>query len=181
MASQGPNSPSTATASNWSSPNNITSSNNAHASKQFNSGGGTSDTLQATSFGFSIPSGATIDGIVVEIERYADSNFPTLNITDNEIRLIKGGVISGTNKATATSWSTTESYFTYGGSSDLWGLSLTRTDVNASNFGVSIKVTGTVLEKAQVSAFVDHVRITVHYTESGGGGSQTNALLMAGD
>ncbi len=54
----------------WSNPGNITSSNNTYATAT-SSGGGNSTThyLKATNFGFSIPSGATIDGITVGIER----------------------------------------------------------------------------------------------------------------
>ena len=180
MASSGPNSPSSNSTSGWSAPTETYSSNNTYCSIQFNSGGGVSGAQVNTGYGFSIPSGATIDGIVVEIEKKASDNSIFLKITDLEVKLVKGGTAGGTNKALGTGWSTTESYITYGASNDLWGLSWTDSDINASNFGVHLKVKGTVVGKAQVFAYVDHVTITVYYTAGGGAVIQT-ALLVAGD
>lgn len=133
--------------------------------------GRTTETANLTTFGFSIPSTATIDGIIVAIERSASAGG---TVTDLAVKLIKGGTISGDNKAdTVTTWPTTDGTVTYGGASDLWGLTLLYSDVNASNFGVSISATG-----VGSAGFpqVDHVTITVYYTDAGGGGQPTRTM-----
>lgn len=61
-------------------------------------------------------------------------------LLDNEVLIVKAGTISGTNKGTNSPITTTEAYSSYGGSSDLWGLSWTYSDINDSTFGVAFKV-----------------------------------------
>lgn len=118
--------------------------------------------LNCTGFGFSIPVGATINGILVEYKcKSANSLRP---VKDTSIRLIKGGVISGNNNATAAAWTNVVagSYQARGGSSDLWGLTLAPSDVNASNFGVVISAIGSGTKTRGAS--IDAVRMTVTYT-----------------
>lgn len=176
MSSQGPNSGGTfadggeVVGLQWTNPGNAAASDNSYATKICSTSGSSSNTLQATNFGFSIPSGATINGITVEIERKSNRGSPTL--VDASVKLIKGGTVSGTDKASASTWPTADAYATYGSSSDLWGLTLTDSDVNASNFGVSLRVKQSPTGgKLTATANVDHIRITVTYT-GGGGGSQ---------
>jgi len=52
----------------WTNPGNAASSDNAYAVFS-TSGVQQSHYLKATNFGFSIPAGATIDGVAVSIER----------------------------------------------------------------------------------------------------------------
>jgi hypothetical protein len=60
----------------------------------------------------------------------------------NSVRLVKGGVISGDNKATG-SITTSDAYYSFGGAADKWGLTLTESDVEASTFGVVVSFNGT--------------------------------------
>lgn len=114
--------------------------------------------LNAQNFGFSIPLTSAILGVQLGINRKNPNGLG--NTHDSTVSLIKGGVISGNNKALATNWSTTEQYANYGSSSDLWGLSLTPSDINSSNFGAAISVFGLAkVASASVYAF----RITVYY------------------
>lgn len=65
-------------------------------------------------------------------------------IRDDQIRLVVGGTISGDNKATSADWGgMTPNSPTYGGASDLWGLSLSPADVNDSDFGMVVAARGT--------------------------------------
>lgn len=57
--------------------------------------------------------------------------------TDTVVSLIKGGTVSGSNLSTGAAIPTTQSTRTFGGSSNLWGLTLTPADVNSSTFGVA--------------------------------------------
>lgn len=181
MASQGPNSAGTGVnqtgvgGTAWTNPGNIVSSNNTYASCTVPStGGSTTNYIKGTNFGFSIPSGATIDGIIVEVER-VDTNY---NVTDSTAKLVKADTIVGTNKALAGQWSNTEGVFTYGSSTDLWGTSWTDTDINATNFGFVLNAFNPSFKSLGLPK-VDHIRITVHYTS--GGGSTASSLLLGGD
>ena len=77
----------------------------------------------------------------------SDGSYATLtdgdatNIYDTTVKLVKGGSISGDNKATSTDLISTEAYISYGGSSDLWGNTLTYSDINAITFGVAFSYT----------------------------------------
>lgn len=171
MATAGPNSPGTLANDNsfgtaaWSNPGNAASSNNSYASVVLTSTN-SSQYLKATNFSFSIPGGSTIDGILVDIERSADSG---VTIRDTRVRLVKGGAVGSTDKAaTGTSWPGADATASYGSSSDLWGDTWTDSDINASNFGVVVACT-TPSGGSGINAFVDHIRITITYTAGGGG------------
>jgi len=62
-------------------------------------------------------------------------------VTFGTVKLVKGGVVSGDNKAAGTLTSSFTDY-TFGGPTDLWGLSLDPADANASNFGVAVSLEG---------------------------------------
>lgn len=60
-------------------------------------------------------------------------------VRDVNVKLVKGGTVSGDNKAdTGTDWPSSDTDKTYGGAADLWGVTLTESDVEASDFGVVI-------------------------------------------
>lgn len=114
--------------------------------------------LKATNFGFSIPAGATIDGILVEIEqrRFAGA------AEDQEVRLYNAaGTLVGDDKQTATAWPGTATIASYGGSTDTWNAGLTDTDINDPDFGVAHIVLATA---ANTDIGVDFIRVTVFYT-----------------
>lgn len=184
MASQGPNSAGAGANQTgvgtvaWSNPENVAQSDDTYATAFLFAGGGTYH-LVCSSFGFSIPSGATIDGIVAEVEQAQITGSPG-NLADLEIKIVKGGVIGATNKA-ANVWPDVDAYAVYGGSSDLWGEEWTAEDVNASGFGVAVSALS-VSVKGAVTAAVDHVRMTVYYTEgaSSAAASATMGLMGVG-
>lgn len=156
----------------WSSPGNASSSDNSRASATLTDSSGVSQNLQATNFSFSIPAGATIDGILVEIEKSELGSDPALNINDSSVQIIKGGTAGGTDKADGANWATSDAYTSYGGASDKWGHSWTRDDINASNFGVQISANvqcdACPSPPYSETARIDHIRITVYYTTPGG-------------
>jgi hypothetical protein len=190
MASSGPNSAGTGVDDTtvgtfgWSTPTNIYTSNDISANAIFGTGvAGTTHYLKATNFGFAISGGDTIDGIVVEIERKCTHSVLFEYAQDNIVKIVKGGTISGTDKAdTVTKWPTTDAYASYGGAADLWGLSWTASDINDSTFGVVISANINLL-KLPVVARIDHIRITVYYTAGtagGGGGGSVSKLGLLG-
>lgn len=117
----------------WTNPSNVVSSNNGYAAFSTTSTA-TTDNLAATGFGFSIPANTIIIGITVEIERKASTNSGTEYVRDNAVYLVNAGAdLSATNKAeTGTKWPTSDAYTSYGGSTDLWGATLTRAIINSS-------------------------------------------------
>jgi len=118
--------------------------------------------LRASSFGFAIPSGATIDGIKVEISRCS----PTAGvIKDSSLRLVDAsGTNVGDDKASASYWLIDQTTATYGDASDTWGASPTPAMVNDSDFGIRLSAANT--DGYSHAAYVYWVKITVYYTEA---------------
>jgi type II secretory pathway pseudopilin PulG len=163
----GPNNPSTvandtSTGSvSWTNTSNAKVTDGSFATTNLNSGQ-TSNYLKATSFGtFSIPSWATITGIVVTIQRKGSSSTNTVH--DSGVRIVRSdGSYGSQNKAdTATNWPTSTASNTYGSSSDLWGESWTPTTIN--NIGVAISAVAASGSGTR-TASVDSISITVYYS-----------------
>ena len=145
----------------WNNPNNAKVSDNSDATASMTSEA-TSHYLKATNFGFTIPVGATIDGIIVEIER-AYGTTTTGKIRDSEIKIVKAdGSISTTNLSTATELPSSDTYKDYGGPTNLWGETWSAENINHANFGVAIAVEEYNADSRQAN--VDHIRITIYYT-----------------
>jgi len=146
---------------NWTSPENVGADDGANASITDNDfdDGDYSYVLRATNFGFSIPAGNTITGIMVEIERYSANN---QRGRDDLVQLTKNGTARvGDNKASGSEWPTSVGVATYGGPTDLWGTTWTLADINASTFGVHLAARAT---DNNADIYVDFIRITVYYS-----------------
>lgn len=186
MASSGPNSAGTivndATIGTiaWINPSDAVSSNDvrSHADGIFPFGYFDSNYLKATNFGFALGGGDTIDGIKVEVEKRSDFANLTLPI-DLECKIVKGGSIGTVNKASGANWTTSDAVTTYGGAADLWGLTWNPSDINDSTFGFVISARAFADNKyGPPTVSIDHVKITVYYTASGGGGSVSKLGLL---
>jgi hypothetical protein len=117
-----------------------------------------SNYLVARNFDFSsIPAGSTLTSITVEIEKDG-SNGDTKDVV---VRLWQAGAV-GTNYAdTISIWLANVSNV-YG--SGLWGLSLTRDDVQNSDFGVCISVQD---DGSGSIPGIDSISMTIAYIEPG--------------
>ena len=74
------------------------------------------------------------------------------------------GSIGAENKGlTATQYPTSFAYQDYGANNDLWSESWEYTDINDVDFGVVLSTT--LGFEGQGYAYVDHMRITVYYSE----------------
>ena len=127
------------------------------------SSGNVTDALLLSSFGLSVPDGAIIRGIAVDIRRSSDSGL----VVDGLIQLLQNGAVAGTNHAKTGSWPMTLTYETYGGPGDTWGLTLTAADLRASDFGLSISPRYTDVS-GNDRGYVDAVRATVFYVSNQG-------------
>lgn len=161
MPSQGPNSAGTgattqiiATGNAWANPTNIYTSNNGYATVT----GSATDDLTATNFGFSIPTGSVITGILVEVECKTSNG--SLSEKFEDALLTSGGVKISLHSP-AVNISSTEGYVSIGGSADLWNAAAPSVaTVNSSSFGVRL----TCYATGSTTFSIDHVRMTITYS-----------------
>ncbi len=187
--SSGPNSPGTVIddssvgLTTWGNPSNASANDGAYASIVEPSSSG-SHYLKATNFGFAIPDGATINGILVEVKRFATGAGDVYDSPAGNY-IVKGGNVGSTGVQVNNSagyWQVPDpgTYVSYGGASNLWGETWTSADINNSGFGVTIRAQE--YESTSNSVFVDHIRITVYYTASvTSAGSITGATWQTED
>jgi len=182
MADTGATSPGTAADDDtigtkaWTDVDNIKldDGNYARAATSFDPGW-TSHYLKATNFGFTIPGGATINGILVEIEERDGGS--TGKITDNVVSLLdENGALTGDNKAKVPAWTAVTTYEDYGGAADDWNAGLSAANINDGDFGVVLSVDE--VDDNFATASVDHIQITVYYTAAAAG---TNMKINIGD
>ena len=117
---------------------------------------GQSDFLVGRDYGFTISSSATIEGVEVELnDPTISSNSPAL-----DVYLTKDGTTTvGSALSSALAGPGWE---TLGSSTNLWGTTLTPSEVNSSNFGVLLRVRE-LSETSSSAINIDAVRVTVHY------------------
>lgn len=140
--------------SDWTNPSQAIGSDNVYATNVH--GGGQSDPIRFTQFGFSIPDGSYIRGISVDIEGKTSTG--TATITG---RLVNGGSVISANR-TAGLLTTTEGTITAG--NDLWGETvLTESDVEGSTFGVELFANAIAM-----TISIDAVRMKVFYGSTPG-------------
>lgn len=168
MSSQGPLFPTTGTDNSssgtvaWSNPGRITADDGSSADALLG-GNAISHYIQGVGFGFTIPAGATIQGIQVDVKCESQGGGGGQSI-DNAVFLLKAGAQAGANQATGSNLPTGAlAYVTYGGPSNLWGTTWTQSDINNANFGVIWQAKNTNGVSSS-DPLVDAIRITITYT-----------------
>lgn len=158
MAQLGPNSPTAAAGTNWVNPTNVFGSNDARAT--YNAA--TQNDIKITGYGFAIPAGATINGIIVRREgNGADSMVANRRF---RIGLTKDGTaLAGTRKTAQNLPLTTDDTVDIGSAVDLWGTTLAADEVNAATFGVLVSDNDTTAAELRF----DWVSVIVDYTPAG--------------
>lgn len=165
----GPNNPSSSSTNSsvgtvaWNTISNTYTSDDLRATSNNLSNGDVTNYIIATGFGFNIPSTSVIDGIKVTVELSDDAGVG--GIKDNLVYIVKGGVISGTNLSKSTAWPNADASRNYGGTSNLWGLSWSYTDINSVNFGIAIsayRASGAGTNNAKI----DHIEMTISYSST---------------
>lgn len=155
-------------------PTRLANSDNSYTSAT--GGLGNSQQLRCTNFGFSVPTGATIDGIEIVIER---------NGTNNTVERVKDADVSlrpslAENKAnTGLAWPTTDTEATYGGATDTWSDTFTPADINDSGFGCHLQVNIANIFVSE-TASVDIIKMKVYYTEAVGGSGESDKGVGGG-
>lgn len=152
---------------NWTNTNNAKALDNVYASCAPMSSGQYSYILKCSGFDFSaIPVGATIDGVVVSCWAYGvgDSYWYLAQLLDTSGNLAGSDVLSFHYLDTGGRLE-----YQAGGASELWGCALTRSWVQDSDFGVGLGFTASMNES---EVQVDHVEMTVYYTEGSRSGAK---------
>jgi endonuclease/exonuclease/phosphatase family metal-dependent hydrolase len=117
--------------------------------------------IRFSNFGFSIPTGASIDGILVEQLAWTTAGSGQFS----QVQLFTApGSNVGNNNGGAINMPSADpgsSYTSFGSSSDQWGRTWTAAEVSASTFGVALCYKATA---ANSKGQLDHLRITITYT-----------------
>lgn len=144
---------------NWTNVNNILNQDSIYAYSVQSLGAG-SYLIYGYTYGFTVPSNATITGISLSVNRWSPL---ASTVVDKDIFLLKGGGILSVNKADpGTYWPSVNTARTYGGSNDLWGLGWTPADINGNLVaGVGCKQVATTSNSV---CYVDSIQLTVYYT-----------------
>lgn len=176
MSTAGPNA--AGTGSGWTNSANITASDSVYATNNV-AGTGVSATLAASNFGFSIPAGATINGIqasvIVKASAASSLDLAQTSAAANGIQLTKvAGTGVGTAKNDSTAWGTTNTTINLGTTSDLWGTTWAPADINSTGFGLILQCEN---NNASIrTASCDFVSITVTYTPAAA--TSTSQMFM---
>jgi hypothetical protein len=150
------------------SSNRLSANDNNYA-VSLQSSGADSYWLLATNYGDTtadVPSGATVDGFEFRHQRFRNTG--TVTIVQTQVKLVKGGAVSGSDFGDSADWATSEETKVYGGASQLGGLSWTDAEARASDSGVAVKVTWGTVRLDTGGANVDSIERRVHYTAAAG-------------
>lgn len=168
MPSQGPNSPGTGADDgsigtvSWANPGMITADDSSDATASIVTSQVT-HYLVASGFGFSIPSTATISGILTTWKYKRGIGGTPI---DSTVRMFSGVSLIGSNYATNNPLNITYTYVDYGGAADLWGTTWSPDGthpVNDPQFGSVISFTAGALDPLTLIS-VDYCRIAITYT-----------------
>lgn len=147
----------------WTNPGDITASGGS-AATCVPASGEVTHYIKGTNCGFTIPGGATILGIKVEV-RKALTGATTEVATDQNARIVKAdGTIGTTNRSAGSVWPAALTYSAYGSATDLWGLTWTPADINDADFGAVLSAAVSDPDTDAGTLQVDHMRISVYYT-----------------
>lgn len=150
----------------WSNPTNALTSNNADATATITAVANdvyTQLLIGVNVSGLSLPPLVWIRGIEVRYERAYSFTLSGV-VVGSHAYLLKSSTKVGTNETDATSFTTGDTYVTVGSSTNLWGTTLTKEDVESATFGVGI---GAVLfapvSPGNCTAHIDHIQMKIYY------------------
>jgi len=145
----------------WQSVSSVLASDDKWATTAANlSVGQVTNLLKASAFNFTLPKDAAVKGVEVSIERSAATSASSLK--DKEVRVLVGGNPLATVANKNIAWATSDGEASYGSATDLWGAtSISKAQVEAADFGVSLTVTATAADTPRVDA----ISMTVHFED----------------
>jgi hypothetical protein len=152
----------------WGTPSAITVSDDTRATASI-AAGGNSQVLRASNFGFTtadIPSGATITGIEIRVERGTGNIGPQDLIAS--LAMISAGTAAdrvGANKANlGVNWGAfVETQAIFGAPSDMWSSGLTDANIRSASFAFDFVVTNSA--GVTRNASVDSIEARITYAD----------------
>jgi len=147
-ADTGWQSPTTCTSGTWTNPANATLSDNQYATA-----GGDNNQLICTFNIPTIPPGNVIYGIEVSVEGSTTNRDADIDLSSD------GGSNFGTNRT--ANFTATESTFSVGSSTDLWGRTWALGDFSTTNFRVRVAT-----DNSNGTLSLDHIRVRVYYGQT---------------
>lgn len=145
----------------WGSLSNAVNDDDNRASNSSSlSGTQYTDYIVITNFGLSVPTSESITGVEFSINK-SKSGGTWAYLGDYSVMLLKAGVMAGSDRASAFPWFNTDADFPYGSSVDLWGTTLTPTDVNHTGFGIAISAQR-YFGFGNMTPRIDDVTVTVY-------------------
>jgi hypothetical protein len=85
-------------------------------------------------------------------------------MVDNAVRLLRNGAFLAADRARPEAWTQAYTTVTYGGPTDTWGTTWSAAELNALALSAAIQ-TSFIGTAGNNTAFVDAVRVTVHYCD----------------
>lgn len=150
----------------WVNQTNATGAANSVYSTS--TGGGNppfvSNYLVLQNLGFNIPTNKTIAGITAYVTGYKNvsTSVPSAKLWNGSSTTVDQSI--GTAKSITFTVGTSTT-FTLGGSTDVWGASLTPAIINSSNFGIALMADKTVTGSGGTHVcYIDSVQILVYYS-----------------
>jgi hypothetical protein len=148
----------------WTNTTAIQAADGSYASVALVSSQDTWD-LTATNFGFSIPVGATINGITVQLKGNTDRTFDGTPNPFNYIAVVLWNNNAGIGAEKFDTTVLNDNLITLGSTSDKWSATLTRAIVVGSGFGLRIYAScdgpGDV---EPITLNIDYVKMQVTYS-----------------
>lgn len=129
------------------------------------SGGGITEQLRLAGFGFSIPTGATIKGYRIDLNRKASQYSVDFQVLTGTVRLLKGGALHGNNAGNASHWPVSPATLQLGGETNKFGTSFAPADLNADDFGLSLSTNMVSPEGVFGDATLIDLSLTVFFEE----------------
>lgn len=142
----------------WVDPENALAADGNAAEAGLDTNASPTAELLVTGFGFSLPPGAIVTGVKVDVTRRSRDG----DLRDESIHLFKSSTVRLPYRhASSDKWGTEFSTKSYGGATDRWGGDLSAADVNAATFGVA--VSAKFVEAAgNGRAYIDDLATTVY-------------------
>ena len=156
--STGPHAPALVVSDSWTSPESAIVSDDVYANRTTFDINIERNTIQASGFGFSVPFGSTIHGVVATVERHSASGNPP-SVSGGNLIEPGGTVPPGPGVFDNGAWANTDLIATLGAADSLWGASLSPAEINDPAFTVLYGI----LASSADTFFVDAITAEVFF------------------
>lgn len=144
----------------WTNPGNAGVVDATYATATITAVDGETATLRVTNFGFALPGGATIDGIIFHITWRASV---AGIMEDSLLQLVGTGVTGAGNYGGTSLLADTDTTAVFGSAISILCDPLTGADVNDASFGIDIRI-GPNPAGGAANIFIDGVRLFIYYS-----------------